>query len=61
MSSHIGSHPKEYHEYILKQLKKIDILATGDTKIFLKLYKKMVKDFVNKNPDMLHASYWRNK
>lgn len=61
ISSHIGSHPKEYHGFILEQLKKADRFANGDLNKFKKYYKKLVIDKVNKNPDMLNASYWRNK
>ena len=61
ISSHIGSHPKEYHEFVLEQLNKADRLAKGNVEKFKRYYEKLVIDKVNKNPEMLNKSYWRNK
>ena len=38
IKSHKGSHPKEYHEFVLKDMKRADAYAEGNTKKFLKYY-----------------------
>ena len=40
-------------------MNKIDSVAKGDTKKFLKLYEKRVIKPVRSNPDMLYKDYWR--
>ena len=57
---HQGRHPYEYHDYMLEQMKKIDIIANGDRNKFLKLYEQLKKKVMDK-PEMLTKDYWKNK
>ncbi|MEF9920499.1 MAG: AHH domain-containing protein [Erysipelotrichaceae bacterium] len=59
ITPHIGSHPNEYHEFILEEMKRIDKLANGDSDMFIKLFKKYIEKPVTKNPDMLNVSFWK--
>lgn len=57
---HQGRHPYAYHDYILQQMNKIDIIANGDRTKFLKLYEQL-KNKVMDQPEMLYKDYWKNK
>ncbi|UOY94507.1 AHH domain-containing protein [Ectobacillus sp. JY-23] len=57
---HQGRHPNAYHEYMLRNMKKIDKHAKGDREAFLRSYRSLRKH-VQKNPDMLYSRYWKNR
>ena len=57
---HQGRHPYAYHDYMLEQMKKIDMIANGDRNKFLKLYEQLKKKIIDK-PEMLTKDYWKNK
>jgi RHS repeat-associated protein len=51
---HQGPHPKEYHQEMYNRLLKIDKVAGGDKDKFLRNFKKEIKDYVNKNQEIIH-------
>ena len=57
---HQGRHPNAYHKFILNEMKKIDMIAQGDAKLFMELFEQNVKSVIRNNPDMLYAEYWIN-
>ncbi|WP_258958555.1 RHS repeat-associated core domain-containing protein, partial [Bacillus toyonensis] len=57
---HQGRHPNAYHEFMLRNMKKIDKQAKGDRKQFLRSYRSLRKH-VQKNSDMLYSPYWKSK
>lgn len=57
---HQGRHPNKYHDFILRQMGKIDDIAKGNTDIFLDLFETQVKSKVRDNPEMLYSRYWKN-
>ncbi|MDZ5610634.1 AHH domain-containing protein, partial [Bacillus pseudomycoides] len=57
---HQGRHPNAYHEFVLDELKNIDMIANGDNKIFLELFETNIKSVIRNNPDMLYSNYWKN-
>ncbi len=57
---HQGRHPNNYHNFILRELKKINIMANGNKGIFLYLFEKRVKKIIRNNQDMLYLKYWKN-
>ncbi|OOR07366.1 wall-associated protein [Bacillus cereus] len=57
---HQGRHPNAYHEFMLRNMKKIDKQAKGDRQQFLRSYRSL-KKHVQKNSDMLYSPYWKNK
>ena len=57
---HQGRHPNEYHDYVLDQMKKFDMVSKGNKDVFLKLYEQMKQKIIGK-PEMLTKEYWRNK
>ncbi|MGN1163119.1 MAG: AHH domain-containing protein [Christensenellales bacterium] len=54
---HQGRHPYAYHNYMLEKIKQIDSVANGNTKKFLRMFKK-VKQEIRKKPEMLYKNYW---
>lgn len=57
---HQGRHPNKYHDFILRQMGKIDDIAKGNTDIFLDLFETQVKSKIRDNPEMLYSRYWKN-
>ena len=57
MMPHQGRHPYAYHEYVLKKMKEIDVIAQGDVEMFKALYEG-VKQEIKNNPEMLYKAYW---
>ena len=55
---HQGRHPDVYHDYVLDRMRKIDRVARGNQKKFLKLF-DTVKKQIDANPDMLYKNYWK--
>ena len=58
LMNHLGRHPDLYHEFVFFNMKKAAKEAKGDSKVFLDLFEKYVKDPVRKNPDLLNKSGW---
>ncbi|WP_155008756.1 DNRLRE domain-containing protein [Priestia megaterium] len=57
---HQGRHPNAYHDYMLRNMKKLDRYAKGDKKAFQRGYRSLRKH-VQKNPDMLYSNYWKKR
>ena len=55
---HLGCHPNDYHDWILEQVRQIDLRAQGDRKMFLHEFEN-VKSIVSANPIMLRRQGWR--
>ena len=55
---HLGRHPNEYHEFMLKQLVKYDTIAQGDINIFMQLIEEL-KKYIISHPEILYKNYWR--
>ena len=55
---HLGRHPNEYHEFMLKQLVKYDTIAQGDINIFMQLIEEL-KKYIISHPEILYKTYWR--
>ena len=55
---HQGSHPKEYKDWVLEQMKKAHQVANGNKVIFLNEFKNRVEIPVRMNPNMLDKSWW---
>lgn len=58
---HRGRHPKEYLQWLLRELMEIDRTSNGDKEIFMKLYKEKIWDSLKKEPGMVHKWWWINK
>ncbi|MBE5840494.1 MAG: hypothetical protein E7304_03705 [Butyrivibrio sp.] len=56
---HQGRHPNAYHEFILDELRNIDLVANGDKGMFLELFESNIKKVIRENPDMLYSKYWK--
>ena len=54
---HLGSHPNEYHEYMIEQIMDIDAVAHGDKDIFLDMFDQLKQEVID-NPKMLNKDYW---
>ena len=54
MMPHQGRHTYAYHDYVLKNMEKIDSIARGDVKIFKSLYKAFTDSIT---PEMLYKGY----
>ena len=57
---HQERHPNEYHDFVLKQMKRADIESEGSKEKFLELYDKYVKKPVRNNLDLLRKSGWED-
>ena len=55
---HQGRHPNAYHDYILDNMQRFDMVSQGDKEIFLDLFEQM-KNRIIENPEMLYKEYWR--
>jgi len=55
---HLGRHPDKYHDFVLLYMEKAAREAKGDSKVFLELFEKYIKDPVRINPDMLNKGGW---
>ncbi|OKL38352.1 RHS repeat-associated core domain-containing protein, partial [Domibacillus mangrovi] len=55
---HQGRHPNAYHDYMLRNMKKLDRYAKGNKKDFQRGYRSLRKN-VQKNPAMLYSNYWK--
>jgi len=56
---HKGSHPKEYHEFVLEGMKRASKEAGRNKEKFLELFEKYVKEPVCKDPGMLDKAWWK--
>lgn len=56
---HLGRHPNRYHEFVLKKMNEIDVIAAGDQETFLHLYDLYVKQVILSNPGMLRKWWWK--
>jgi len=56
---HVGSHPVQYHEFVLGEMRAADAIARGDLGVFLNQNKIRVTDVVRSDPGMLNASWWK--
>ena len=57
---HRGRHAKLYHEFVLREMKKIDAIAKGDKAKFIAEFQKRVVDVVKAKPEMMYKAFWRN-
>jgi hypothetical protein len=55
---HLGRHPDEYHDFVLRNMLKAEEEAGEDTSMFLDLFEKYVKALVRANPDLLYKRGW---
>jgi hypothetical protein len=55
---HLGRHPNEYHEFILRGMQQAAREAGDDKAKFLELFEMYVKEPVRRNPDLLRKSGW---
>ena len=56
---HLGRHPNDYHDFVLKGMRQAARGAGPDQTKFLDLYEKLVKAPVRQNPDMLRKFGWQ--
>ena len=56
--AHRGTHPWEYHEYILDEMIKYDEIANGDLSKFMSMF-DFLKKILMANPEMLYTEFWR--
>ena len=57
-SIHRGRHPNAYHEEILRRATQAQNKANGNTKKFLKEFKKIVK-WVKEHPECVRKKFWK--
>ncbi|WP_338754362.1 DNRLRE domain-containing protein [Bacillus sp. FJAT-52991] len=57
---HQGRHPNAYHDYMLRNMKKLDKYAKGNKQDFQRGYRSLRKH-VQKNPEMLYSNYWKKR
>jgi len=55
---HLGRHPNDYHEFVLRGMEMAAEKAGGNTVRFLELFEKFVKDPVRQNPSLLRKIGW---
>ena len=55
---HEGTHPPEYHAYVVGTMQYAMDEARGDTQEFLRIYKELVTDVVTQYPQMLRWNAW---
>jgi RHS repeat-associated protein len=56
---HRGRHPKEYHEWVSRQLREIDKIAQGVREDFLELFEERITKPVSEQPEMLTKEWWQ--
>lgn len=56
---HLGRHPNEYHEFVLKRMKMAQRQAGACKDKFLSLFEKYVKQPIRNNPEKLKKSGWK--
>jgi len=56
---HVGRHPNEYHNWILNQMREIDMTPGMNQEYFIQQFEIRVKQPVRNNPDMLNKNYWK--
>jgi hypothetical protein len=56
---HLGRHPNEYHDFVLKGMRNASDGAGGSQAEFLRLFDQGVKQPVIKNPALLRKSGWQ--
>jgi hypothetical protein len=54
---HRGTHAREYHSFMLKEVENIDNLAQGDKDKFLELFSSL-KNQIIRNPELLYVKGW---
>ncbi len=54
---HVGRHAKQYHNYMLESITKIDAVAQGNTSLFLQQF-EVTKATIRANPGMMYKSFW---
>ncbi|HKP52977.1 MAG TPA: RHS repeat-associated core domain-containing protein [Chloroflexia bacterium] len=58
---HIGSHPTEYHEFVLREMQEADRVANGNLILFLLEFEARVKQPVRNDPSLLDKAGWRGR
>jgi len=58
LMKHLGRHPNEYHNFVLKGMQRAAIEAGGDQAKFIKLFNLYVKQVIIDNPLLLRKSGW---
>ncbi|QNM14226.1 hypothetical protein DXA09_21385 [Absiella sp. AM54-8XD] len=56
---HQGRHPNDYHDFVLQQMKDINLIAQGNSEIFKKEFESRVKDVIRNKEEMLYSAYWK--
>ncbi len=56
---HLGRHPNEYHQFVLRGMERAANEANGDKSKFIELFEKYVKEPIRNNPDLLRKSGWK--
>ena len=55
---HLGRHPNEYHQWLLKELQIIDMIPDMNQKLFLHYFEINIRQPIINNPSMLYKQYW---
>ena len=55
---HQGTHPWEYHDFILERMDDADLKANGNVDIFVSLWRQL-GELLQFNPEMLYTEFWR--
>jgi hypothetical protein len=55
---HLGRHPNEYHDFVLRGMKRAAREAKGSSQKFLELFEKYIKEPIRINPELLRKSGW---
>ena len=57
---HRGSHPTEYKDWVLQQMKEAHAIANGDKDIFLYEFQRRIEVPVKAHYDMLDKWWWKD-
>ncbi|MCU0916720.1 MAG: AHH domain-containing protein [Planctomycetes bacterium] len=55
---HLGRHPNEYHEFVLRNMRQAERLAGSSQGAFLESFDVLVKQPVIQNPELLRKAGW---
>jgi len=54
-----GSHPTEYHEFVLANMERAAEQAGSNKEKFLRLFNEYVVEPVSEHPEMLDKAFWQ--
>ena len=56
---HQGRHPNAYHQWVLENMYRIDVIPNMTQQQFIQLFDLNVRQPVINNPSMLYKNYWK--